>query len=151
MADRGRRAGRQGGGGACGDRERGADRDGRAGRCRPAGLDQRALAAGRRRRRLSLPARTVLGSARVDRDIESIDDLPVDVLEVPLRPGGIAVDVEYDKECAEPGPLAGGIDFGPFPFAAVWKRRRKATLLAPDAVSSQARDEDEGFPGTPLG
>src|SRR5256885_11280202 len=63
------------------------------------------------------------------RDVESIDDLPVDVLEVPLRLGGIAVDIEGDEEGAERGSLGAGVDLGPLPVAAVREGGGKATLL----------------------
>ena len=85
---------------------------------------------------------------RVGPDLKCVDDFPVDILEVALRLAWVAVDVEGDKEGAECRPLIAGVDLGPFTVAPIRKGCRKATLLAPDALSAQARDEDKGSPRT---
>src|SRR5205807_2280074 len=77
-------------------------------------------------------------------DLKCVDDFPVDILEVALRLAGVAVDVEGDKEGAECRPLIAGVDLGPFAAASIREGCRKATLLVPDALSAQARDEDKG-------
>ena len=77
----------------------------------------------------------IAGDAR-SRDRELINDLAVDVLEIPAGLSRVAVDMEFDKQGAELRILVGGVDVGPLAFATVGIRRGLASLLVPNALAA---------------
>ncbi len=70
-------------------------------------------------------------------DREFIDDLAVDVLEIPTGLSRVSVDMEFDKQGAELRPLVGGVDASPLVVATVGIRRGLTSLLVPKATTAQ--------------
>ena len=83
--------------------------------------------------------------AGVDADLEGIDDLPVDVLEIPPRPPRIAAGVEGDKERAVGRVLGAGVDRGPLALTPVRGGRWNAAIDEWRKVSELRRLEPTGL------